>query len=107
MLTSAHALAEAERHLDPAQRVRLSELMKQVRLVPDAPSPNLPEGLSLRTKDLPILAAATAAGATHLITGDRRDFGAYYGKRLAKVLVLPPREYLARPERKPKRSVKK
>ncbi len=81
--------------------------MRGVRLVPDAPSSNVPEELSLRTKDVPILAAATAAGATHLITGDRRDFGAYYGKRLANVLVLPPRDYLGRGERKPKRQSKK
>jgi uncharacterized protein len=107
LLTSAYAHAEAERNLYSGQRVRLTELMKGVRLVPDAPSSNVPEELSLRTKDVPILAAATAAGATHLITGDRRDFGAHYGKRLAKVLVLPPRDYLARLERKPKRLAKK
>lgn len=107
LLTSAYAHAEAERNLDVGQRVRLTDLMRRVRLVPDAPSPSLPEEISLRTKDVPILAAATAAGATHLITGDRRDFGAFYGKRLAKVLVLPPGDYLARVERKPKRLAKK
>ncbi len=107
LMTSAYAHAEAERHLNPSQRMRLTELMRGVRLVPDAPSPKFPEALSLRTKDIPILAAATAAGATHLITGDRRDFGPYFGKRLGKLLVLPPRDYLAIRERKPKRLAKK
>jgi predicted nucleic acid-binding protein len=107
LLTSAYALAEAERNLDSRQRVRLTSLMKKVRLVPDVPSPNLSEDLSLREKDVPILAAATAAAATHLITGDRRDFGTYYGKQLGRVLVLPPRDYLARPVVKPRRSAKK
>ncbi|MGH9320676.1 MAG: PIN domain-containing protein [Vicinamibacteria bacterium] len=107
LLTSAYAQVEAERHLDESQRLRLKELINGVRLVPDAPSYDLPKELSLRGKDVPIVAAAMAAGATHLITGDRRDFGRYYGKRLGEVLVLPPRDYLARPERKPRRSAKK
>ncbi len=106
-MTSAYAHAEAERHLNQSQRLRLTELMKGVRLVPDAPSQDLPEELSLRSKDVPIVAAAIAARATHLITGDRRDFGPLYGKRLGKMRVLPPRDYLARPERKPRRPVKK
>jgi predicted nucleic acid-binding protein len=107
LLTSAYAHAEAARHLTQSQRVRLTELMKGVRLVPDAPSQDLPEELSLRRKDVPIVAAAIAARATHLITGDRRDFGPYFGKRLGKMQILPPRDYLARPERKRRRSVKK
>jgi hypothetical protein len=55
---------------------------------------DLPQGIALPEKDAPILAAAMAAGATHLITGDRRDFGAHYGKTIGGVLVLPPRDYL-------------
>lgn len=107
MLTSAYARAEAERNPSPNQRDRLADLMAGVRVVPDAPSHDLPEGLSLRKKDLPIISAAIGAMATHLITGDRRDFGPYYGKRLGNTLVLPPRDYLARSGRKPKRRTKK
>ena len=87
--------------------MRLTELMKRVRLVPDAPSQDLPEESLLRAKDVPIVAAAIGAGASHLITGDRRDFGPYFGKRLGEVLVLPPRDYLAISKRKPRRSNKK
>jgi len=107
LVTSAYAHAEAERHLNQSQRVRLTELMKGVRLVPDAPSQDLPEELSLRSKDVPIVAAAIAARATHLITGDRRDFGPYFGKRLGGMQILPPRDYLARPKRKSRRPAKK
>ncbi len=106
-VTSGYAHAEAERHLDPSQRLRLTELMKRVRLVPEAPSQDLPRELSLREKDVPIVRAAIAARASYLITGDRRDFGPYFGKRLGGMLVLPPRDYLARAERKPRRSGKK
>lgn len=103
LVTSAYALVEAERHLDADQRARLTDLMKDVRVVPGAPSHELPAGVVLRGKDVPIVATAIAARATHLITGDRRDFGAYFGKRLGGVLVLPPREYFARAQRKPRR----
>jgi predicted nucleic acid-binding protein len=107
LLTSAYACVEAERHLHQDQRARLTELMKRVRLVPDAPSQDLAEKLSLRSKDVPIVAAAIAAGATHLITGDRRDFGPYFGKRLLEMQVLPPRDYLTRREPKARRALKK
>jgi hypothetical protein len=106
LMTSGYARAEAERHLNESQRSRLRELMAKVRLVPDV-AYDLPEGLAVRSKDTPIVTAALAAGATHLITGDRRDFGPYYGKKLRGMRVLPPRDYLARPGRKPRRSAKK
>ncbi|HUL34808.1 MAG TPA: hypothetical protein VL128_13055 [Candidatus Eisenbacteria bacterium] len=47
-------------------------------------------------KDRPILAAAIAARAMHLITGDGRHFGAYFGKRVSGVVVMTPAEYLRR-----------
>lgn len=50
---------------------------------------------SLPEKDLPILFAAIAAGATHLLTGDRAHFGAYFGRQIAQVLIQRPGDYLA------------
>ena len=97
LITSAYALAEAERHLEGDQRDRLGALMRDVRVVPDVSSTALPDGVELRVKDVPILAAAIAAGATHLITGDLRDFGPHFGNRIGGVLILPPREYLGPP----------
>jgi predicted nucleic acid-binding protein len=94
LLTSTYALVEAERHLAEEQRRRLAELMQKVEIVADVPAGDLPGGVALPEKDAPILAAAIASGATHLITGDRRDFGALYGERIGGVLVLPPRDYL-------------
>lgn len=44
----------------------------------------------LPDKDVPILAAAIAAGASLLVTGDRRDFGHLYGKRVEGVAVVTP-----------------
>jgi len=104
LISSAYAREEAERNLEAAQRVRLAMLMTHVRIVADAPPRGLPAGVALRLKDRPILAAAIAAGATHLVTGDRRDFGAYFGETIEGVLILPPRDYLGpgtRPLSKP------
>jgi hypothetical protein len=40
--------------------------------------------------------AAIEARATHLLTGDFRHFGSYFGKKLEGIFVLPPGEYLRR-----------
>ena len=107
LVTSAYAVVEAERHLDAEQRTSLTELMKDVQVVPDAPSQDLPAGVMLRGKDVPILVTAIANRATHLITGDRRDFGRFFGKRLGGVLVLPRRDYFESMRREPRRPRKK
>ena len=100
LLTSGYAVLETERHLDDDQRARLAELLKAVRIVAEAPARALPRQVVLRAKDVPILAAAVAAGATHLITGDRRDFGPHFGKKLGGVLVVPPRDNLSASRRR-------
>jgi len=45
-------------------------------------------------KDAPILLAAMEAQATHLVTGDVRHFGPYFGRTVQGVLVVTPAEYL-------------
>ena len=95
LVTSAYALEEAARHLDEKQRRRLVELTQDLDVLPETLVADLPPGFALREKDVPILAAAIAAGATHLITGDRRDFGTLFRKEVGGVLILPPRDYLA------------
>lgn len=102
MVTSHYALAEAERHLEPHQRERLAELLTKVQLVTAPPAQSLPPGIELRAKDSPILAAALAARATHLVTGDRRDFGAHFGRKVGGLLIVPPRAYLDA-KRRPRR----
>jgi len=98
LVTSAYAFAETVRNIeDDAHNARLRRLMQRVEVLPGAPPEQaLPPGISLRAKDMPILSAAIASGATHLITGDLRDFRPLFGKRIGGVLVLRPRDYLAR-----------
>ncbi|MGH8706972.1 MAG: PIN domain-containing protein [Burkholderiales bacterium] len=100
LVTSAQALEEARRNLALKSRgyeVRLERALAHVRVVAEAPAPLLAwaaaEGLP--PKDAPILAAAAHCGAQCLVTGDARDFGALYGRRLRGVLVLTPAQALA------------
>lgn len=94
-LSSSHyALEEARINLtEEAQRDRLRELSVGLELF-DAPLEKLPRGISLPEKDAPIMLSAIAAHATHLVTGDVRHFGAYFGKIICGILILPPRDYL-------------
>jgi uncharacterized protein len=98
LTTSVYAVEEARRNLDqPKQRRELEELLDSVEIVPTAATTDHPlfSTVELPDKDRPILLAAIGAGATHLLTGDFRHFGPYYGKRIEGVLVLPPGEYLS------------
>ena len=50
---------------------------------------------SLVEKDRPILAAAIAASADYLVTGDKSHFGHLYGTRVSGVCVFTPADFLA------------
>lgn len=96
LLASQYVLEEARRNLDTVEsRIRLERLAGRLRVVPEQLDALLPDGLDLREKGRPVLAAAVGARATHLVTGDRRDFGPFLGKTVAGVLVATPTEFLA------------
>jgi predicted nucleic acid-binding protein len=95
MITSHYALEEARRNLQTEDRLaRLNRLIGAVEVISEPREQGLPSGVELAEKDRPILAAALAAGASHLITGDRRDFGRYFGKYIGKTVIMRPRDYL-------------
>ncbi|HUN62310.1 MAG TPA: PIN domain-containing protein [Candidatus Sulfotelmatobacter sp.] len=94
LCSSQYALQEAHINLDDAaQQNRLARLANHLEFFEVAAS-TLPSGVALPDKDVPILLAAIAARATHLLTGDLRHFGPYFGKKFAGILVLPPAAYL-------------
>lgn len=96
LCSSRYAVEEARENLDEAaQKRRLEKLVRGLELF-EATGTELPSGVSLPDKDVPILLAAIEAGATHLITGDMRDFGAYFGMRVEGILIVPPAEYFRR-----------
>jgi predicted nucleic acid-binding protein len=94
LCSSHYALEEAKVNLtEDTQRRRLARLARSVQLF-DATPRELPGGVTLPEKDVPILLAAMEARATHLITGDVRHFGPYFGKTIKGILVVSPAEYL-------------
>lgn len=96
LLSSPYAIEEANRNLEGRDaHARLEALVGAVDIVPDVAGSDLPAGVILPEKDLPIMLAAIAAEATHLLTGDRAHFGAYFGRRIAGVLIQRPGDYLA------------
>lgn len=96
LITSAYAMEEARRNLEtPDQRASLGELLDTMKSLAVPPgSPPLPPVVELPESDRPILAAAIGARATHLLTGDVKAFGKYYGQTVEGVLILPPAAYL-------------
>jgi predicted nucleic acid-binding protein len=97
LVTSEYAVEEARRNLpDRSQQDRLDELLRDVeRIAATTLALELRSGVELREKDWPTVAGALQASATHLITGDHRDFGPYFGKRILGVLIQTPSQYLA------------
>ena len=94
LCTSHYAAEEARLNLsDDVQRQRLDKLLSTVQFC-DASGGNLPRSISLPDKDIPILLAAIEIRATHLLTGDVRHFGPYFGKTVHGVLIMLPGEYL-------------
>lgn len=47
--------------------------------------------VTIKSKDIPILGSAIAQQCTYLLTGDKRDFGLFFGKTIAGVMVVSPK----------------
>jgi uncharacterized protein len=94
LCSSRYALEEARINLtEDVQRRRLERLATAIELCDSIPGA-LPGEVTLPDKDVPILLAAMAARATHLITGDVHHFGRYLSKAIEGMLVLSPADYL-------------
>ena len=96
LLTSEYAVEEARRNLSGGQqKERLNLLLGDVEVVQARSIDNPLRGdIELREKDWPILSGAVTARASHLITGDVRDFGRYFGSKIFGILVLRPVDFL-------------
>jgi predicted nucleic acid-binding protein len=94
LCSSRYAIEAARFNLDDnAERARLETLTQHPHLF-QAAARDLPSGISLPEKDVPILLAAIETSASHLLTGDVRHFGSHFGRRIAGTLTLLPGEYL-------------
>ena len=76
--TSPYAAEEARRNIErkfPRSLDRLNELLQGIELTEHHPDLRFPPRLA--EKDQPIFQAALACGATHLLTGNLKDFGVF------------------------------
>lgn len=98
LLASALAIREAQdapARKRPARLADPTALLAGVTQVRDPPpGMALPAGIQLPAKEQPIFLAALPAQATHLLTGDLKHFGPYFGQTLAGILILRPAVYL-------------
>jgi len=100
LISSRYAMEEAARNI----AVKFPECVSEFNNViaglvlvaePSRADSQLAAAQDLPSKDVPILAAAIGAGASILVTGDRRDFGHLYGKTVEGTMVLTPAEALS------------
>jgi len=100
LITSSYAAQEAAINLqDAEQQLRLRALLQDIEMVAEeaeagAVAPSFWAELVLPEKDRPIFAAAVAAKADFLLTGDIRHFGVYFDQEVRGVRILRPAEFL-------------
>ena len=87
-VTNSYAIEEAQRNIERKKYGSvegLKSILKNIfaddKLLFDVP-------VELKSKDVPILGGAIAQQCTHLLTGDRKDFGFLYGKQVENVLIV-------------------
>jgi len=99
LIASPHAIQEARRNLglkSPRGAEAVDALLEGVERVAEA-GPHMVESAAshdLQDSDAPILAAAIAAGADFLVTGDRTHFGHLFGSDVGGVRIVSPAEAL-------------
>lgn len=97
-ITCTLAVEEARRNLDakgPERSLqRLDGLLKDLEVFGTLTSGTCP--FPLPAKDRPIYESAKALGATHLLTGDLKDFGPYMNcpTRTEGILIQTVRDFL-------------
>src|SRR5205814_10340595 len=94
LCSSRYALEEARINLaGEDQRTRLTQLCGELHLF-EAGQRSLPQRILLPEKDAPILLAAIEARASHLLTGDTRHFGPYFGRKIEGIAIVLPGAYI-------------
>ena len=99
LCSSRYAVEEARVNLGAEAQKEALEKVSAVLKFFEAADRALPRGIVLPEKDSPILLAAIAARATHLLTGDVQHFGRYFGSKFEGVCIMPPAQYLKVRER--------
>lgn len=100
LTSSAFAIEEARRNIALKRPDRIAACERLVADLSPAPAPPgeliaIARAAGLPPKDAPILAAALAAEADLLVTGDRTHFGQLFGQAIGRLTVRQPAEALS------------
>ena len=90
-VTNIYAIEEARKNIERKKYGSIQGLKLLLKNVSVSNELILNVPVELKAKDIPILGSAIALNCTHLLTGDKRDFGFLYGKRVDNVLVVSPK----------------
>ena len=101
LVSSPYAIDEARRNISrkfPGQSADLESLVTRLAVYVEATAANVAWAAAqpLPAKDAPILAAAVQAGADILVTGDKTEFGHWFGQTLRGTVVLLPADAIER-----------
>jgi predicted nucleic acid-binding protein len=98
VVSSSYAAEEARRNIAskfPQCQSRLQDLIDSISIIASGSGADCP--VKLPEKDRPIMEAAIRSRATHLLTGDVRDFGALMNKprQTAGIVIQTVAEFLS------------
>ncbi len=90
-VTNLYAIEEARKNIERKKYGSIQGLESLLEDITVGSELVLNIPIELKSKDIPILGGAIALNCTHLMTGDKRDFGFLYGKQVENVLVVSPK----------------
>jgi hypothetical protein len=96
-VTSDYAAEEARRNIlvkRPGSADSLKKVLEKIAIVPSVQGGTCP--ITLPQKDQPIFLSALMAGATHLLTGDLKDFGPHMNRpeKSAGIIIQTVTDFL-------------
>jgi predicted nucleic acid-binding protein len=87
-VTCDYAREEARRNVELKWPKRASDFAALMSTIEIVSTQLFPLPINLSPKDAPILCSAIRAGCSHLVTGDKRDFGHLYGQTVQGVIII-------------------
>ncbi len=90
VVTSTYAIEEARRNLTEKRPDALPDFERLLTYIEIITITITSLDIVLPPKDIPILGGAVAGNATHLLTGDKKDFGVLWGKTIQGVKIVSP-----------------
>ena len=99
VVSSSFAREEARRNLEakfPEAIASFEKLLRTIGVVPDVAEKTCP--IELPEKDAPIFLSALGARCSHLLTGDRKDFGRFMNepRRTSGIVIQTVADFLSR-----------